>query len=149
MSLPSRATASVAPGIFGFALRNPVIISSKDANRSSAWPVTGTSTIGAAGAQSSPKKARRSGVRGAAPRNEAPPPMRRLVEALLFVAGAPLTAARAAEALRGVTAEQLAEVVEELNLDYRRQGRPYRVQPRDGGYEMALLPRYRSAADRL
>src|SRR5205823_1845547 len=36
-----------------------------------------------------------------------------------------------------------------LNRDYRRQGRPYRVQGRDGGFELALLPRYRPVADRL
>ncbi len=72
-----------------------------------------------------------------------------MVEALLFVAGAPLSAARAAEALRGLTPEQLAQVIDDLNRDYRRQGRPYRVQPRDGGYELALLPRYRVVTDRL
>jgi segregation and condensation protein B len=79
----------------------------------------------------------------------APPPLPRLVEALLFVAGAPLTAARAAEALRGLTPEQLTQVIDDLNRDYRRQGRPYRIQPRDGGHEMVLLPRYRSLIDRL
>jgi segregation and condensation protein B len=80
---------------------------------------------------------------------EAPPPLPRLVEALLFVAGAPLTAVRAAEALRGLTPEQLQHLIDGLNRDYRRQGRPYRIQPRDGGHEMVLLPRYRSVIDRL
>src|SRR5262245_32635477 len=83
------------------------------------------------------------------PGDAAPPPLPRLVEALLFVTGAPLTAARAAEAVRGLTPEQFARVLDDLNRDYRRQGRPYRVQPRDGGHELALLPRFRAVADRL
>src|SRR5262249_45521068 len=36
-----------------------------------------------------------------------------------------------------------------LNRDYRRQGRPYRVQRREQGYELVLLPRYRGVLDRL
>jgi segregation and condensation protein B len=40
-------------------------------------------------------------------------------------------------------------VVEVLNRDYRRQGRPYRVQTREQGYELVLLPRYRGVLDRL
>ena len=37
---------------------------------------------------------------------EAPPPLPRLVEALLFVGGAPLTAVRACDTIRGLTPEQ-------------------------------------------
>src|SRR5579871_2468972 len=74
---------------------------------------------------------------------EAPPPVHRIVEAMRFVGGPPLTAVRAGEAVRGLGAEQLRQVVETLNRDYRRQGRPYRVQRRDQGYELVLLPHYR------
>jgi segregation and condensation protein B len=77
------------------------------------------------------------------------PPVARLVEALLFVGGGPLTATRAAEVIRGLTAGQLAAAADGLNRLYRRQGRPYRVQTRDGGYELALLPRYRGVQERL
>jgi segregation and condensation protein B len=73
----------------------------------------------------------------------------RIIEALLFVGGAPLTAARACEAVRGLTPEQFKEVVDNLNRDYRRQGRPYRVQPRDDGYELTLQPRFRAVTERL
>ena len=41
----------------------------------------------------------------------APPPLERIVEALLFIGGAPLTAARAAEVVRGLTAEQFSEAI--------------------------------------
>ena len=79
----------------------------------------------------------------------APPPLPRIVEAMLFIGGAPLTPEHAGEAVRGLTPEQLAQLVEGLNRDYRQQGRPYRVQHRGLGYEMALLPRFRPVLDRL
>jgi segregation and condensation protein B len=85
-----------------------------------------------------------------AARNEhAPPPLARIVEALLFVGGAPLTPERACAAVRGLTPEQLTPLIDGLNRDYREQGRPYRVLHRAHGYEMALLPRFRPVLDRL
>ncbi len=78
-----------------------------------------------------------------------PPPLVRIVEALLFVGGPPLTAERACEAVRGLTPAAVAQAVDALNRDYRRQGRPYRAQVRDRGYELALQPRYRGVLDRL
>src|SRR5262249_45630284 len=45
----------------------------------------------------------------------APPPLKRIVEALLFVGGAPLNPAGAAEIVRGLTAEQFAETIASLN----------------------------------
>ncbi len=78
-----------------------------------------------------------------------PPPVERLVEAMLFLGGPPLTAARAAEAVRGLTTERLAEAVEGLNRAYRTQGRPYHVQARDQGYLLVLRPRFRRVVDRL
>jgi segregation and condensation protein B len=79
----------------------------------------------------------------------APPPLRRIVEAMLFVGGTPLTAERAAEAVRGLTSEQFREIIDGLNRDYRQQGRPYRIQVRERGHELALLPRFRGVLDRL
>ncbi len=78
-----------------------------------------------------------------------PPPLPRIVEALLFVGGPPLTAVRACEAVRGLTPEVFTRILEGLNRDYRRQGRPYRIRPRDQGYELALRPRFRGVLDRL
>lgn len=79
----------------------------------------------------------------------APPPLRRIVEALLFVGGPPLTAVRAGEAIRGLTPERFAEIITELNQDYRRQGRPYRIQAREQGFELVLRPAFRGVAERL
>jgi segregation and condensation protein B len=78
-----------------------------------------------------------------------PPPLPRILEALLFLGGAPLSAARACEVVRGLTPERLAELIDGLNRDYRRQGRPYRIRAGGGGYELALLPRFRSVRERL
>ena len=52
-----------------------------------------------------------------------PPPLPHLLEALLFVGGVPLTAERAAAAIRGLTASQFAQAIACLNRDYRRRGR--------------------------
>jgi segregation and condensation protein B len=79
----------------------------------------------------------------------APPPLTRIVEALLFIGGPPLTAERACEAARGLTPAALAQIVNGLNRDYRQQGRPYRIQPREQGHELALQPRFRVVLDRL
>ncbi len=76
-------------------------------------------------------------------------PLRRIVEAMLFVGGAPLTAARAAEAVRGLTAEQFRDILDGLNRDYRQQGRPYRIQMGEHGGELVLQPRFRGVLDRL
>src|SRR5205823_4244975 len=77
----------------------------------------------------------------------APPPLERIVEALLFVGGAPLTAVRACEAARGLTPALFAQIIEGLNRDYRREGRPYRIQPREQGHELALRPQFRVVLD--
>jgi segregation and condensation protein B len=78
-----------------------------------------------------------------------PPPLKRIVEALLFVGGAPLTPAGAAEVIRGLTAEQFSETIAELNQDYRRQGRPYLIRLNDQGYVLELRPRFKPVWDKL
>lgn len=78
-----------------------------------------------------------------------PPPLERIVEALLFVGGAPLTYARAAEAVRGLSNEQFSQCIAGLNQTYRAQGRPYRVIPREGGHELALRPDFLAVRERL
>jgi segregation and condensation protein B len=79
----------------------------------------------------------------------APPPLLRIVEALLFVGGVPLTAARACETIRGLTEEQFTETVAALNAEYRTQGRPYLVQAQGPGHVMLLRPRFQWVLERL
>jgi segregation and condensation protein B len=78
-----------------------------------------------------------------------PPPVERLVEAMVFLGGPPLTAARAAEAVRGLLPEQFEAAVEGLNRAYRAEGRPYHIQAREQGYQLVLRPRFRGVVDRL
>ena len=89
--------------------------------------------------------------RGDGPETAGPQPISplRIVEALLFVGGAPLTQARAAEIVRGMTAEQFEETVESLNESYRRQGRPYAIQAQGRGHVLTLKPRFRGIVERL
>ena len=79
----------------------------------------------------------------------APPPLPRIVEALLFVGGAPLTPERACDAVRGLTPATFLQIIDGLNRDYRRQHRPYRIQPREQGFELTLRPLFRIVLERL
>ena len=78
-----------------------------------------------------------------------PPRLLRIIEALLFIGGTPLTASRACEAIRGLTEDQFQEAIDALTQAYRRQARPYLVMPRGQGFILSLQPRYQSIADKL
>jgi segregation and condensation protein B len=78
-----------------------------------------------------------------------PPTPLQIVEALLFVGGPPLTAEHAAEAVRGLSAEQFRECVDTLNRVYRAQNRPYLVVPERGGYVMRVARRYATVREKL
>ena len=72
--------------------------------------------------------------------NEATPPSPlRIVEALLFVGGAPLTAKRVCEIIRGFSSEQFTQVLDALNHAYRAQNRPYAILSPGEAYAPALL----------
>lgn len=83
------------------------------------------------------------------PEPESPPQPMRILEALLFVGGEPLTAERAAEAIRGLTPLQFEQAIHALNRDYRLQGRPYTVSPQGAGFVLTLRPRYRPVLEKL
>jgi segregation and condensation protein B len=78
-----------------------------------------------------------------------PPSLLHLVEALLFVGGAPLTVDRALEAIRGLTPAQFTDAINCLNRDYRRQGRPYVIQPQGQGYGLVLRTRHQQVLEAL
>jgi segregation and condensation protein B len=68
---------------------------------------------------------------------------------MLFVGGAPLTAEAAGSAIRGLTPDAFQNAIDSLIRRYRRQQRPFAIQPRDGGFILALLPAYRGLRERL
>ena len=78
-----------------------------------------------------------------------PPSPEQIVEAMLFVGGHALTATIACAAVRGMKPDRFQEAIDSLNRRYRKQGRPYSVQPRDDGYVLAILPAYRDLRERL
>jgi segregation and condensation protein B len=78
-----------------------------------------------------------------------PPSPQRIIEAFLFIGGSPLTAERAAQAIRGLEEAQFLEAIAALNHDYRRQGRPYTIQAREHGYVLTLRPRFRPVLEKL
>ncbi len=80
---------------------------------------------------------------------DVPPPPLRIVEALLFAGGQPLTAERACAVVRGLEPDHFRAIIDTLNRDYRRQARPYAVNATEQGYVLALRPRYQGLADRL
>jgi segregation and condensation protein B len=81
--------------------------------------------------------------------DDAPPPLVRIVEALLFVGGAPLTAARTGETIRGLSGAHFNEAIAALNAEYRAQGRPYMIQAQADGYVLGLRPRFRPVLEKL
>lgn len=84
-----------------------------------------------------------------APTSTAPPPLPRILEALLFVGGAPLTPMRAAEAVRDLDEDEFHQVIAGLNRDYRAQGRPYHIQLQEHGYVLMLRPKYVGVREKL
>jgi segregation and condensation protein B len=77
-----------------------------------------------------------------------PSPLR-IVEALLFVGGAPLTAKRAGEIIRGLSPEQFTKSLDALNHAYRAQNRPYTILAQGEGYNLALRPKFRGVMEKL
>ncbi len=64
-----------------------------------------------------------------------------IFEAMLFVGGAdnaPLPAAQAAALMRGVSADEIHELVDQLNARYRQLHCPYEVVSEGTGYRMTL-----------
>jgi len=77
-----------------------------------------------------------------------PQPLR-ILEALLFVGGTPLSAQRAGEIIRGLEEEQFSQAIHTLNQAYRRQNRPYTIEALRAGYVMTLRPSFRPVAEKL
>jgi segregation and condensation protein B len=79
----------------------------------------------------------------------APPRLPRILEALLFVGGPPLTAQRAAEIIRGLSEVDFHQAIDSLARSYRAQNRPYHIQLQDHGYVLLLRPRFNSVREKI
>lgn len=68
-----------------------------------------------------------------------------ILEAMLFVGNSEnqaITAKQTAALMRGVSEEDIVELVAELNESYAADGTPFEIVPRDGGYQMTLSKEY-------
>lgn len=64
---------------------------------------------------------------------------REILEALLFVGGEPLSTRKLSNVLRGEFSNEFIESeLDQLNLLYSREGRPYEIRIGDGGYRLTL-----------
>jgi segregation and condensation protein B len=74
----------------------------------------------------------------------------RIIEACLFVGGQPLSAKRLATLLESTSdPSHLEQLVDELNLEYASQQRPYEIRLGDGGYRMALRTEFEAVRNRV
>jgi segregation and condensation protein B len=78
-----------------------------------------------------------------------PPPVLRIIEALLFAAGQPISAESAAHVIRGLSPAEFRAAIEDLGRTYRRQNRPYTVHATPQGFVLSLRPKYRAIRERL
>ena len=83
------------------------------------------------------------------PSEDPPPAPEKIIEAMLFVGGPPLTSDRACEALRGLSDEQFRDAIQSLVKKYKAQNRPYSIHPQAGGFVLAVKPEFRSIRERL
>jgi segregation and condensation protein B len=78
-----------------------------------------------------------------------PPSPLQIIEALLFVGGAPLKPEHVSDVIRGLNADDVREYVDVLNRAYKTQNRPYQVVRRPLGYVMQLRPRYAGLHEKM
>ncbi len=73
----------------------------------------------------------------------------KIIEAALFVGGMPLTAKRLSGILRDEFDREFIErAIDELNLRYDDENRPYEIRLDEGGYQMVLRPEFESVRNK-
>jgi len=82
--------------------------------------------------------------------SQPPPNATRIIEACLFVGGQPLSAKRLGTLLESTADSSFVEnLVDELNLEYASQQRPYEIRLGDGGYRIALRTEFEVVRNRV
>jgi segregation and condensation protein B len=77
---------------------------------------------------------------------------RTLVEAMLFVGhpnNEPMSAGQLASLMRGVRAEEVEEIIRDLNRSYREEDAPYTILFEGAGFRMSLLEEFASLRDKF
>ena len=74
----------------------------------------------------------------------------RIIEAVLFVGGAPLKTKKLCSLLAGeFDSEKMDRIIEDLNQCYSDERRPYEIRFGTGGYRMALRPEFERIRNRV
>ena len=112
--------------------------------------------FGAASGPESAGSAEDARATGNVGRNAPPePPLRRvspqqIIEAVLFVGGAPLPLRKLVDVLRGEFDSEFVErTIDELNVQYCAENRPYRIASGDEGYRMELTHEFTKVRHRV
>jgi segregation and condensation protein B len=77
------------------------------------------------------------------------PAAKTILEALLFAAGEVLSAARVADLLDELPVNVIEDLIAELNADYVRDGRAFRIQEVAGGWRLVTLAEFAPWVHRL
>lgn len=75
-----------------------------------------------------------------------------ILEAMLFVGdpnGQPLIAAQVAKMMRGVSVQEIDDLISDLNCAYQDAGSVYEIRHQDAGYVMALRDQYDGLRERF
>ena len=75
-----------------------------------------------------------------------------ILEAMLFVGdpnGQPLIAAQVAKMMRGVSVQEIDDLISDLNCAYQDTGSVYEIRRQDAGYVMALRDQYDGLRERF
>ncbi len=81
--------------------------------------------------------------------DQPPPTMKRIVEAMLFTAKEPLPNSVLLRQFRGLDLQELVELLDQLNREYKWSGRPYLIEASEAGHQMKLRPGFRFLLERL
>lgn len=71
------------------------------------------------------------------------------VEAILFSSSEPLTASKLGSVLDGSDGHKVRAAIKELNEEYERAGRAFRIDEIAGGFQMLTRPEYAEFVDRF
>jgi len=75
--------------------------------------------------------------------------IKRIVEALLFACGEPLTADQTVAIVPGVGKDEIIQAVRELREDYDREARSFQIVEVAGGYQLTTKPDYAVWVEKL
>jgi len=67
---------------------------------------------------------------------------KRIVEALIFASGKPVTVPEIKKVLRGIKPSEIEKIILDLKAEYETDNRSFRIQEIAGGYEVSSDPKY-------